>query len=104
MTFNDPKFWLDLLQWAIVLAVAGTTWLRKPGQAAIDGLASLRKHVDEQHQDIHTTVAVLRERMEHMPTDEELAQLAGAVRAMSDSQERISLQLSRIETYLLNNK
>jgi hypothetical protein len=129
MNFTDPRFWLDLLQWFIVLAVAATTWLRKPGEAAVAGLATLRdhvdtqhkalsgdmavlrRHVDDQHQAVHNNLAVLGERIAHMPTSEELAELAGSVKALAASQEalasaqeRMSSSLTRIENYLLNNK
>lgn len=122
MNFSDPRLWLDVVVILAAIVNTAVTWLRKPGQAAMDGLAklrehvdvkhrgvqedvgTLRKHVDEQHQETYTKLAVLHERMEHMPTNEELAQLAGSVRVMSEAQERMSVQLSRIENYLLNNK
>jgi hypothetical protein len=129
MNLSDPRFWLDLLQWFIVLAVAATTWLRKPGEAAVAGLATLRdhvdtqhraiagemstlrRHVDDQHQTVHNNLAVLGERIAHMPTSEELAELAGSVKALAASQvaftaaqQRMNVSLDRIETWMVNNK
>lgn len=122
MNFSDPRFWLDVVVLFAAVINTAVTWLRKPGQEAIDRVTALQAHVDEKHRgvlgDVSTLrndvderhqetamqLAVLSERMEHMPTNEELAQLAGSVRVMSEAQERMSMQLSRIETYLLNNK
>jgi hypothetical protein len=122
MNLTDPRFWLDLLQWFIVLAVAATTWLRKPGEAAVAGLATLRdhvdtqhkaisgdvatlrRHVDDQHQVMHNNLAVIGERIAHMPTSEELAELAGSVKTLARMQDDMSKSLYRIENYLLNNK
>jgi hypothetical protein len=122
MNLTDPRFWLDLLQWVIVLAVAATTWLRKPGEAAVAGLATLRdhvdtqhkaisgdvatlrRHVDDQHQVMHNNLAVIGERIAHMPTSEELAELAGSVKTLARMQDDMSKSLYRIENYLLNNK
>jgi len=121
MNLTDPRFWLDLLQWFIVLAVAATTWLRKPGEAAVAGLATLRdhvdtqhkaisgdvatlrRHVDDQHQVMHNNLAVIGERIAHMPTSEELAELAGSVKTLARMQDDMSKSLYRIENYLLNN-
>ncbi len=128
MNFTDPRFWLDLLQWCIVLAVAAATWLRKPGEAAIQGVATLRdhvdaqhksvssdmhalrRHVDDQHQTIHSNLAILGERIAHMPTSEELAELAGNVKALAATQEALaqgqtamSRSLARIEDHLLKH-
>jgi hypothetical protein len=129
MNFTDPRFYLDVA--VIIFSVINVlvTWLRKPGEDAVAGLATLRdhvdtqhkaiagdvatlrRHVDDQHQAVHNNLAVLGERIAHMPTSEELAELAGSVKALAASQEalasaqdRMSQSLTRIENYLLNNK
>ena len=100
MNFSDPRFWLDLLQWLVMGVIAVVLWTRKPGEHAmteVNGLAA--------------RLAVVEERMTHMPTSEELAEMGGAVktieaRAEAQGQQlnRITNQLDRIEKYLLNNR
>lgn len=111
MNFNDPRFYLDVL--VIIFSVANilVTWLRKPGQEAKEDVKKLSDHVDAQNQKINTELAVLRERMEHMPTDKELETLAGAVKSLEATQEALAegqrvmtLTLNRIETHLLSQK
>jgi hypothetical protein len=133
MNFSDPRFWLDVVVIIFSLANILVTWLRKPGQEAVQGVATLRqhveeqlvlvtqgattatselrKHVDEQHRETHTDLAVLRTHIEHMPTSDELSRLAGSVQALTASQEgfrntqaAMTESLRRIENYLLNQK
>jgi hypothetical protein len=144
MNFSDPRFWLDVVVILFSAANIAITWLRKPGQEAVEGVAKLRthlddqiqvvsrsaaeattrlrdtteaehnelrKHVDEQHRETHTDLAVLRTHIEHMPTSDELSKLAGSVQALTASQEgfrntqaQMTESLRRIENYLLNQK
>lgn len=96
MDFQDPRFWLDLAQWVLV----GLLWLRKPGVQAGEAVAALTNRV-----------AIFEERIKHMPTSEELAELAGSVRALETQAEAqtqqlntMRVQLTRIEDYLLKNR
>lgn len=144
MNFSDPRFWLDVVMIIFAAANIAVTWLRKPGQEAVEGVAKvnrrldeqvqiitvatasandelrrstrddheqLRQHVDEHHRDTHTSLAVLRTHIEHMPTSDELSKLAGSVQALTASQEgfrntqaAMTASLTRIENYLLNQK
>lgn len=96
LDFSDPRFWLDAVQ---LLAIAAL-WLRKPGQDA----AQRVEHVEAQ-------LEVIKERMKHMPTDEELTQLAGTVRVIAEqisglqgSVATTRLGVARIENFLLQQK
>lgn len=51
-------------------------WLRKPGESAGEEVKSLKGRVD-----------VLDERMKHMPTTDELTELAGTVKAIQATLE-----------------
>ncbi len=144
MNFSDPRFWLDVVVILFSAANIAITWLRKPGQEAVEGVAKLRthiddqitavsrtaadatsrlrdatesehsqlrQHVDEQHRETHTDLAILRTHIEHMPTSDELSKLAGSVQALTASQEgfrstqaQMTESLRRIENYLLNQK
>lgn len=86
-------------------------FLRKPGQDAIAAVAKLREEVDERHAVLATEHAVLIERIKHMPTNEELAELAGNVQALGADmrglvamQKSMSVTLNRIDQYMMNNK
>lgn len=75
-------------------------WLRKPGQDASAGVVRLDGEL-----------AVVKERMSHMPTSTDLAELEGAVQAskatldaLADSHVVVRSTLTRIEQYLLTHK
>lgn len=96
MTLSDPRLWLDLAQSAALVIL----WLRKPGQDAMSAVAALGLRM-----------AVVEERLSHMPTDDELSKLGGTVLAIERETEAqsarlnsIGAQLNRIETYLLNRQ
>jgi outer membrane murein-binding lipoprotein Lpp len=106
MTLDEllkPAFLLDLVQVVAIVAL----WLRKPGEdagAKADAVARLVK-------DIAGRVDVLEERMKHMPSSTELADLEGTVKAinakldgMHHNQEAVGRTLSRIEDYLLKHQ
>jgi hypothetical protein len=110
-----PGFVLDFIQCVVLAILALVQWLRKPGHDAAAAVSLLRDHTDQQHTELrqhvdtmhattHRDIAVLSERIAHMPTDEELAQLNGAVHALAETQKVMAAQLNRIENYLLNAK
>lgn len=90
----------DALQWLFTAVIGLVVWLRKPGEDAGKAVA-----------DVASRVLVIEERHKHMPTSEELADLAGTVKALQtevggvrESQGSIKSQLNRIESFLLSNK
>jgi len=95
--------------WNIGLTV--TVWLRKPGE---DAGAAVETLSDELKQAIHLhaqRLSQIETHMEHMPSSEELAKLEGTVmeinartEAQSEQLRTVSAALTRIETYLLNNR
>ena len=94
--FTDGRFWLHLIQFLGL----GFLWLRKPGEAASEAVNQVR-----------ADLLVLQERVKHMPTSEELAELAGLVKkvetqseAQSDAMNTMKHQLNRIEDHLLREK
>ena len=91
---------LDAAQWLFMVVLALVTWTRKPGEEASQAVETMSSRI-----------AVIEERIAHMPTSEELAELAGTVKALSAelagvnaSQVAISRQLNRIEDFLLKTK
>lgn len=89
---------LDAAQWLFMVLLALVTWTRKPGEDASAAVNALSARL-----------AVIEERVTHMPTSEELAELGGTVRALQsevegvrEDQRAIKRQLGRIEDYLLN--
>ncbi len=96
MNFTDPRFWVDVVQMLAILAL----WMRKPGEDA----ASRITHIEAE-------VRVIKERLEHLPTDDELTELAGGLRALVADLEGMRGILTitresvkRIEDFLLNQK
>ena len=108
---QDPKFWLELLHWACTVLLATAIWLRKPGVEAGVAVAALEAKHGQQLAEHSKQLALHEERMQHMPTSEELAELEGTVKTIAaqmeglgESMGTVRLQLNRIETYLLDRK
>lgn len=95
--------------WNIGLTLV--VWLRKPGEdasVAVDQLGSDLKRSIAAHAE---RLAEIETHMEHMPSSEELAKLAGTVMEINARSEHqgeqlrtVSAALTRIETYLLHNR
>jgi TolA-binding protein len=104
----DTKDIVQLLLTLIAMAMSVAAWLRKPGE---DAKESLQKHVTVEHAALREKVSTMEERLKHMPTSDELADLEGNVKRLSGQLDSMletmrSLQSSqrRIEDYLLNSK
>jgi hypothetical protein len=89
----DARFLFDLAQ-ALAIVVL---WLRKPG-----------KEAGERVDVLDNQLAVLKERMEHMPLRDELTKLEGSVAsmqatlaAMQESAQITRSTVQRIEAFLL---
>lgn len=108
MNGTDMKFWLDLAQWLVTIGLAISVWLRKPGEDAGAAVKALKEAVDTDLAAVKTRLATLDERVRHMPTSEELAELEGTVKAvgaqvdgLSEGLASVRMQLNRIENYIL---
>lgn len=75
---DDSKFWLDLLQWIFMGALAALTWARKPGEDAT-----------QQIQTVLVEMARIQER---------LAQHESRILNSLETQER---RLERMETFFM---
>jgi hypothetical protein len=111
MSYEDLKLYalVGSLFWNMGLTVA--LWLRKPGEDAGRAVDTLRQHVDGGLGALRAQHQVMEERIRHMPTSEELAELEGTVRGISvqtaglaESMQTVRGQLNRIENYLLQAK
>lgn len=108
MSFDHFRDWLGLI---IVLWNCGLTaviWLRKPGQDATRAVQSLRADVDGKFEGQNKTIAEIQAHMAHMPSNEDLAELAGTVREVAErtagltrNMDTVRLSLNRIEDFLL---
>lgn len=83
-------------------------WLRKPGDDAGKAVDVLRRETAEEFAEQSHRVTVVEERIKHVPTTSEMAELDGTVRAismqnagLSEAIGTIRTQLNRIENYLL---
>jgi hypothetical protein len=75
--FSDGRFWLDLVQSVVMLGLFVFVWLRKPGEDAKKQLAAIEQQTGERLVSLETDVKVIKERMVHIPSKEELAELEG---------------------------
>lgn len=97
----------DLLLVANLIATALigiAAWLRKPGDDALKALEKLQEENADMHQQDRTQLATLQERIKHMPTSEELAELEGTVKAIDERTLGMGKQLDRIESFLRGNR
>lgn len=111
MDIRQVNDWLTLVLvlWSTGLTIA--VWLRKPGVEAAAALAALKEEARARADALAHRVTTLEERVQHMPTSDELADLEGTVKAidertagLAEAIGTIRTQLSRIETFLLQHK
>lgn len=101
----------EILRWGLAFitvanAVAAVVlWLRRPGDDAMQTATVALGKIAA----IETRQAVLEERLNHMPTSDELTELEGTVRELNSSlkgmrefQDSLRATLSRVEGYLLS--
>lgn len=115
MNFSDPRFWLDLFLVCLTALNTAVVWLRKPGeqaQAAVEALSDrLDKELGEIKSDAVKAQAQLsgrlqavEGRMDHIPTDDELATLRGdvqEVKAVVEGQRELLRRVERQQTLIL---
>lgn len=105
---DNPKDALQLLLSLAATVIAIAAWLRKPGE---DAQEALRRHIGTEHATLREKVSTMEERIRHMPTSDELAELEGTVKkveertaGLNEGLLQVRKQLDRIESFLLNNK
>jgi predicted nucleic acid-binding Zn-ribbon protein len=104
-TFKD---WLLVANLLLSGLLSIAVWLRKPGEDAGKAVDVLRREMAEEFAELGHRVTVVEERIKHVPTTSEMAELDGTVRAISMQNSGLAeaigtmrTQLNRIETYLL---
>ena len=109
---------IDFLRNAVIVVntigmavISLVVWLRKPGEDASKAVHALRADLTEQHNGLNVRLGKLEERIEHMPSSTELAELEGSVKeikaqnnAQSERLNSISASVARIENFLLSNR
>jgi hypothetical protein len=99
VSFDDPKFILQLglVVWNIGLTTA--LWLRKPGEDAGKAVSKL-----------DSDMRVMQETLKHLPTRHEVNELSSGMasvkadnRAQTELLRTVQQQLNRIDDYLRNN-
>lgn len=105
---DSPKDLLQILFSLVTFAIALAAWLRKPGE---DAKSALQTHISTEHAGLREKVMTIEERIRHMPTSDELAELEGTVKkveertaGLNEGLLQVRKQLDRIENFLLNNK
>ena len=111
MTADEIKTWMLVILglWSAGLSIV--VWLRKPGEDASHAVKELRDELSSELGQAKDRLTAIETEIQHMPTSEELAQLEGTVKqinertaAQSEQMKALAAAVSRIETFLLNNK
>jgi phage shock protein A len=93
----SPGFWLDAVQSVVLVALAFVQWLRKPGEDAGKAIKAHAQAVDEQLNGLRGRLQHVEDRLQHMPTDDELATLRGDVQRVETQVEGLGQLLTRME-------
>lgn len=108
---RDVKDVLTLVNTVATMVIVLVLWLRKPGDDARGETAALARKVDEANADHRNRLTAIEASLKHMPTSEELSELEGNVKAITERTEglieaiaTIRASLARIETYLLTSR
>lgn len=88
---DNPLSIVNVVMWIVLGAAQVATWLRKPGDDASKAIG-----------EITSRVGILEERMRHVPSADELAQLGGTLTAVEGQLRAVAERLGRIETYLMS--
>lgn len=97
LDFTDGRLWLEVLVLILTTINTGVVWLRKPGEEAKAQINLLSDRVDDDLKGLSIRLQSVEERMKHIPTDEELAQLAGDVQTVKAVVEGQASLLRRVE-------
>lgn len=114
--YGAAKFWLDIAHWLALIVLAIWGYLRTKDndnasavKSVAQELGSFIKVSSAANQEQHTRITVLEEAVKHMPTDQEVAQIANDVASMrsrlegqSQLLQRVEHQTSLIHEHLLN--
>ncbi len=118
MDYRAAGFWLDVLQWMSIGVVAVWGYLRTKDKDNADAIRRVAAEVagnaaraGENYQALSLRLATVEERLKHMPTSDEMAQIEGdvsEVRAKVDGIEdllkRVEHQTNLIHQHLLNGR
>lgn len=104
LDYSAAKFWLDISHWVALIALAVWGYLRTKDndnvlavKSVAQELASFVKGSSAANQEQNTRITVLEEAVKHMPTDQEVAQIANDVSSMKSRLEGQSQLLQRVE-------
>lgn len=118
MDYKAAAFWLDVLQWASIVAVGVWTYLRNKDndndtaiKAVNKSVGDLRTVVEAGEASQNLRLATIEERMRHIPSAEELARIEGDVSEVRTKVEgtlellkRVEHQTNLIHQHLLNGR
>jgi hypothetical protein len=109
-----PQFFVGLAQFAWLLVLTITTWLRKPGTDAMQAISLLQLAISKQDAlnaqaiaDLASSDRLMDERVKHLPTHndmraliEDVSEVKGSIGSVRDAQSRQQRVLERIEDWL----
>lgn len=97
LDFSDGRFWLDLVQSVVMLGLFVFVWLRKPGEDAKKRLAEIEALTDGRLVTLEGDMRVIKEKMVHLPSKEELIELEGRLATLLAHIDglRVSVDITR---------
>jgi hypothetical protein len=97
VNWDAAKFWLDVVQWAVLVAVVVAGWIRT-GSSQNREVINL---LDEKLDGLDRRIISTEERLNHAPTHEDFAKLHAQYSGLESKLNGIERQVNRISDHLL---
>lgn len=98
VNWDAAKFWLDVVQWIVLVAVVIAGWVRTGSSQNREVINVLDERLDA----LDKRVISAEERLNHAPTHEDIAKLQAQYSALESKLDGVALQVNRIADHLLN--
>ncbi|WP_427500790.1 hypothetical protein ACQE3E_15605 [Methylomonas sp. MED-D] len=85
MSYQDAKFWFDVIQTLLILVVGIMNWLNNRQRVTTATISKLENDIDDRLDDHAERVTRLEERVSNAPNHEDLAEIYREMRTMSKS-------------------
>ncbi len=115
MDYTAGKFWFDVGQWIVTLAIGAYAWLTNRHRATRDEIQTARKEAADGHAAHEQRLTRVEETVKHLPDDEALAKLyellhgtrmevsamRASLAALNDTTKATQRQVAGINEFLL---
>lgn len=100
LDYDALKFWLDLTQWLLIVAMLIYGWIDHGRSANRRDITTIGRR----QQDIDSRLNLFEEQLKHVPTHDDITRLREEVSGVRAKLDRVTTTLDRIHDYLMNNK